>query len=283
MSKLLFSNFARLKKSKIFWFCIVAMLGLSIFDCLLQYRDKVSGFTVTLDSIFVLPYIMSGILLAVFCSLFIGSEYSDGTIRNKLVVGRNRSSIYLANFVVSAVAGLAMNLIYLVVACILGIPLLGFFTADLQMVLVLMLVGMLITIAFAAIFTMLTMLNQNKALSAIICSIGILAAIFVASFLYSAITEPEFIESNQLEVGSSFSVSVDGLDQIAEKVPNPRYLTGNSRALVQFLVDFPPSGQMIQMVDMNMPNLSLLPFYSMIIIITANIGGVFFFRRKDLK
>ena len=283
MSKLLFANFARLRKSKIFWFCTAVMLGLGIFVCLNQYRDKLSGFTVTLDSVFVLPYIMSGILLAVFCSLFIGSEYSDGTIRNKLVVGHNRSAIYLANFVVSAVAGLSMNLIYLAVGFILGIPLLGFFTADLQLVLIWMLVGALITIAFAAIYTMLTMLNQNKALSAIICSIGILAAIVLASYLYSAINEQEFIESYQLEVGSSVSVTVYGTDLKTEMIPNPKYLTGNRRALVQFLMDFLPSGQMVQMVDMNMPNLSLLPLYSSIIIITANIGGVFFFRRKDMK
>lgn len=283
MSNLLRANLARLKKSRIFWLAMAVMLGFGLIACLGQYRDKVAGFTVTLDSVFSLPYIVSGVLLAVFCSLFIGTEYSDGTIRNKLIVGRSRSSIYLANFIVSAAAGLLMNLVYLAVACAVGIPLLGFFTAGLQEVLLFLLTGMLLTVAFAAIFTMLALLIQSKALSAIVCSIGILAAIFLASYLYSALGEPELTESYKVGADSSFSVTIYDKDQKPEMVPNPKYLTGIHRTAYQFLMDFLPSGQMVQLIDRKAPNLNLLPLYSVIVIVAANAGGILFFRRKDLK
>ena len=45
-----------------------------------------------------------GLVAAILTSMFIGSEYSDGTIRNKLVVGHSRMRIYLANLIVCSVA-----------------------------------------------------------------------------------------------------------------------------------------------------------------------------------
>ena len=39
-----------------------------------------------------------GIVMAVFCSLFIGTEYSEGTIRNKIIIGQKRGTVYLSNF-----------------------------------------------------------------------------------------------------------------------------------------------------------------------------------------
>lgn len=49
-----------------------------------------------IDSAFFSVAIYIGIILSVFCSLFIRTEYSDGTIRNKLIVGQKRSAVYFA-------------------------------------------------------------------------------------------------------------------------------------------------------------------------------------------
>ena len=84
MSRLLAAGFTRLKKSKIFWLLMVMMFALGIFFPVSQYNSmqkyNTSG---TLDSPFFSHVMFMGILTAVFCSLFIGTEYSDGTIRNK--------------------------------------------------------------------------------------------------------------------------------------------------------------------------------------------------------
>ena len=53
-----------------------------------------------------------GLVAAVFISLFVGSEYSDGTIRNKLVVGHSRMRIYLANLIVCSIACVLISLAY---------------------------------------------------------------------------------------------------------------------------------------------------------------------------
>lgn len=46
------------------------------------------------------------IALAAFTALLVGADYSDGTIRNKLVAGSRRSCVYLSSLAVQIVAGL---------------------------------------------------------------------------------------------------------------------------------------------------------------------------------
>jgi ABC-2 type transport system permease protein len=280
MNKLLCANFARLKRSKCFWICLAVMLVYSIIYCLSEYRNKIQyGYEASLDAVFCSPYIVVGILVAVFCSLFVGTEYSDGTIRNKLVVGHSRSSIYLANFVVCAVAGLLMNLIYLAITCALGIPLLGFFQADLSIMLILLLDGLLLTVAFAAVFSLLAMLNQNKALVATISTVAAFAAIFLFASLYSRMNEPEFLEPYSITIHSAGQTVV----QPGESIPNPNYLNDSQRAVVQFFLDFLPTGQAGQISGRDVPHPGLMPLYSIIIAVVMNAAGVLFFRRKDLR
>ncbi len=94
MSKLLHANFLRLRKDKYFWIGNLVMGLYGVIDSVGQYRNvKVYDMSVTFDSVFFASHIVIGLLIAAFCSLFVGTEYSDGTIRNKLMVGCNRRDI----------------------------------------------------------------------------------------------------------------------------------------------------------------------------------------------
>ena len=114
MSKLLSANFLRLKKNKVFWGGLILMAAWGIFvpvklhmdAAQMNYADRVE------DGFFGCAMFM-GIFISVFCSLFIGTEYNDGTMRNKIIVGGKRSAIYLAGAAVSCAAGLAMCAAYL--------------------------------------------------------------------------------------------------------------------------------------------------------------------------
>ena len=55
------------------------------------------------DGLFVIETIMI-LVIAVFVSLFFGTEYSDGTLRNKLIGGYTRGQIYVSQFIVNAAA-----------------------------------------------------------------------------------------------------------------------------------------------------------------------------------
>lgn len=120
----------------------------------------------------------TGIVLSVFCSLFIGTEYSDGTIRNKIIVGHTRTAVYLSNLVVCMTAGVFICLSCVAASLLVGIPLLGYFQSDIRILLLLLLCSFVMSFAYAGIFTLIAMLNQNKAIVAVFCILGAFILLF---------------------------------------------------------------------------------------------------------
>ena len=124
MSRLLNAGFSRLKKSKCFrGFMIFMFLFGGYIKIAEFYNQEKYNTSIPLDSGLFVYVTVIGILLAAFISLFIGTEYNDGTIRNKLVIGHTRSAIYLSNLIVCLAAGLLMCLSFLCASLLIGIPL----------------------------------------------------------------------------------------------------------------------------------------------------------------
>lgn len=275
MSKLLRADFTRLKTDRYFRTAIIGMAAYGIFVSLIQYRNSVKyGVSINLEYVFFQGYMPIGVILAAFCSLFTGAEYSDGTIRNKLVVGCRRSEIYLSGFLTCAAAGLMMNFSYMVISAASGIPLFGFFEISPVKAAVLVLNGSAMTIAYAALFTLLAMLNQNKTLVAIISIIATFIGTFLAIFLLTRIGQPEMTE------GSTFTA---GTETTVQYIPNPLYLDDAQREIYQFAADVLPTGQGLQISAARATHLWQMPLYSIILTIGAASAGIHFFKRKDLK
>ena len=171
MNKLLSADFARLKKDTFLKFCLIFMFIIGILCPVISYKSMIKyEYTVYLENNFFSYSSFMVILFSAFCSLFIGTEYSDGTIRNKLIIGHKRMDIYLSNLITCIISGFAMCAAYLISYLCVGVPLLGFFTAvEIRVVWIFLGCNLVLTIALAAIFTLISMLNQNKALSAVIC------------------------------------------------------------------------------------------------------------------
>ena len=109
MSKLLSANFIRLKKDKFFWSGLVFMLAAGIFFPVMRYMDMRQTQTINrIDNGFFGCALFIGIVMAVFCSLFIGTEYSEGTIRNKIIIGQKRGTVYLSNFITCSLVSVVM-------------------------------------------------------------------------------------------------------------------------------------------------------------------------------
>jgi len=288
MNKILRADFSRLKKAKIFWVCIAAMAVYAIVLALCLYNAmKREGGAATFDQYFFSAFGMAGympipgLLMAALCSVFVGTDFSDGTIRNKLISGCSRSGIYLSHFITCAAAGICLLAAYWLPAFALGIPLFGTFQASGPALLQMILGGILATVSYAAVFTMLGILVQNKTATAIISLIGVVAGMFIVLFLISRIREPEFIDQ--------IIYDVNQLDQIANgeisglTVPNPNYLTPVQRMIAQFIIDLLPTGQSLQIGGMIAPNLWRISFCALGVTAAATVGGILAFRKKDLK
>jgi len=68
-----------------------------------------------------------------------------------------------------------------------------------------------------------------------------------------------------------------------DREKNYNYVDGTKRKVYEFLYDFLPGCQMLQITQQNPENPERLPIYSFSIIVVTTACGIFFFRRKNLK
>lgn len=281
MRKLLSANFARLWKSHVFWLGTIAMCGLGFWAVIMRYfdilKDPNYAYT-TADGFWFLGGLYISVVLSVFISLWLGTEYHDGTMRNKLTVGHTRGEIYAANWMTCTISSLIMHLGYILTVAVFGTLLLEPFKTPVQVLSVSTLVSLLTVVAMSSIFVMIAMLVSSKSTSAVISMMIALVMLIGSMTVYSMLTAPEYHENN-------FQMSVNGEILQGEPIPNPKYLRGTKREIYQFIQDFQPAGQMMQFnAGDNFPdNIERFPAYSLVLTgLTTGIGYVLF-RKKDVK
>lgn len=122
MLKLLRADFFCLRRSRAFWLCAAAAFALSSVYMLQASGDSAQTLEQHLLQVF--PFLP--ILHAAFVSLFLGLEYQDGTLRNKLIVGHSRKCVYLSRLLVSII-GCGGILLVWALSALTGVPKFGWF------------------------------------------------------------------------------------------------------------------------------------------------------------
>ena len=277
MRKLLSANFSRLWKSKIFWISAAAMFIISIVSIFNSARVAQSmaadGYIKPLDSFYfgITPYIAA--IMGIFISLFLGAEHSDGTLRNKLIVGHSRTSVFLANFIVCLVGCIAITAAWFI-GGLPGLWLIGPFEMGLSGFSIYLLIAIGITAAFTAIFVWVATASTNKALTVVFVIILFAAMVMVGSGVYDRLSEPEF------NSGMAF---IDGEFVEMDATPNPLYISGTIRIIFEWLKDLMPMGQAVSMAlgPVEHPVRGIISSFSACVIITSL--GVISFRKKALR
>lgn len=85
MNDLLKATFYRLKKDTIMWLFLFISIGLAGITIFRNQQNMNMGFDVKLDELVSSFTVLIGLFIAIFVSIFVGKEYSDGIIRNKIV------------------------------------------------------------------------------------------------------------------------------------------------------------------------------------------------------
>lgn len=277
MSKLIEANFVRLIKDKILWICIILMALMAGFMLYTCYRNgSMTEAGVAIDGGFFLEMQFIGVMIAAFCSMFVGTEYNDGTIRNKIVVGNKRSAIYFANFIAVSIAGIMVELGYLLVYAGIGMPLFGVRNTTWKDFGFSLLISILLIVAFSSICTMLSMCIQNRTIVMCVTIIGVFLLLFGAIYLFSSLSQPPVWESYliQDEAGN--------ITTMPEEV-NTQYISGIKREIYTFLFDLNPAGQGFQLAQGITSANWWLPVYSLMISIGTTIAGLAIFHKKDIK
>lgn len=276
MRKLLRANFSRLFMDRVFRLACAGMLLMGLLLPFVHFLDNTNnGESWTPDSTAFVFAFLAPILLSLVTALFIGSEYSDGTMRNKRIVGHRRWHIYLANFAVCAAAGLLLCATYILPHAVLGVLLLGGFETAPAALLLYTGLNFALVAAFAALYVLIAMLCQNKAYATAGCILLVFALLFAGIRITSALSEPEYY--------SGYSYTENGVTTTEKPMRNANYLSGTKRQVYEFLYDFTPGGQAIQLANMQAAKPAALALYDGSILLAATGLGLALFRRKDLK
>ena len=155
---------------------------------------------------------------------------------------------------------------YILANIVIGIPLIGGLTISLRKVLLILSGSMLTTIALCAIFTMINMLIQSKAIAPVVCIVAMFLSVAFVSEVQRILDEPQYY--------------FKGTENEAY---NNAYVGGAKREMLEFIYNALPAGQEMQYSRRNTENMDQMCLYSAGITVITSAVGVFFFKRKDIR
>ena len=276
MRKLLRANFSRMLRDRVFWLLTVIIAFISVFMSVIYIDNQIkSGIKWILDYNLTIYVLLAPILNSVLVALFVGGDYSGGTLRNKIIAGHKRCNIYLSNLITCSFSGIVFSLAYVIPQSILGLIFGGQIQTKIKTLLICGGISIALIIAFAALFVFIAMNCQNKSHTVAGCILLVFTLIFMGIFITSALNEPEYL--------AGYSYTENGVTVQEPETKNPNYIGGKKREVYEFLQDFTSGGQIILINNLNAEDPGILALYDGIILIVTTGLGMEFFRRKDLK
>lgn len=275
MSNLFSVGLFRTVRSKLFYILLALTALVMAYVYYNTYRVQLGPDFSQLDLYF-FQFINANIVsAAVFCPLFLSSEYGDGALRNKLIVGRTRPQIYLANLTVNCLYGTAACLAAVVTGLCVGVPLLGWFqNAGPGKIMLYVLLALATTWVCAALYTFLSMVVASRGVAITLCILLAFGLILLGQYLYLALSQEEVLTALFYTDTGEMAVS---------EQPNPAYLTGFARQVYQFFYELTPGGQAYQILGMSAQSPLRMLGYSGLVFVLVTGLGLAIFQKKDVK
>ena len=268
MQNLLSANLFHLCRHKAFWAAALFMVVYALAEAVGLYRQ---GDSVVGDGLFAFLSFF-GVVLAAFCTLYLGTEYHDGTIRNKVAAGFRRGQIYGAYLLACLFGGVILWAVYVVVYLAVGLPLLGGELGSPVQLGTSLLGCLLITAVWVSLYTCLVNLIQAKSTVTAAAILLAFAMLLGSMFLYSRLDEPQV-----------YTYTDRGF--VAGET-NPNYLQGAQRTVYEALFDILPDGQGLQILAQSVEVPKELGIHAGmaagLVVLTTGLGAAGF-QRKNLK
>lgn len=275
MINLLSSSFTRLLKTKIFYLAIAFSAAFSLFLCYANYNFNAIAKQIAIDEMFFTFYVCFCLICAVVVSLFIGTEYSDGTIRNKLVIGHNRLSIYFSNLVTCIAVSAILIAIHFILTLSVGYFVYGKFRMELPQLAYTMMCIFLVAAVYCAICLLIAMNCQNKAITAVATILLMIILVYMSTFISERLMETPMTYDGAV-------ITQNGIEY-GDMIPNPAYVDGTKRTVYEFIYNLLPTGQIQQIYSLDFENSADWPFLSIGLFIVLSTVGAVHFKKKDLK
>ena len=278
MRKLITANFHRFSKDRFSW-CVVGIIVIlslvNVFNSARSFEAMAArGYAMSLDDYYFNQAPLIGAFLALLISMFLGTEFSEGTIRNKLCIGHKRNEIFLSNFISCAFASIVLTAVWLL-SCTLLFGLIGPLEVEVSEFVGYIFVAMGFAVSFAALYTVIGSLSSNKAMTIIYTFAVFIILAMAASALDDRLCEPEI---NEIMTYNNYGAVV-----MQESAPNPLYLSGMIRTVCEVALELLPNGQalLLSNVAIECP-VRAIAMSAVFTIVTLLVGGMLF-KKKDIK
>lgn len=276
MRKLFSANQIRLTKTKVFWFTVAFALCFAVFSVLQGAKvDAIGNLERDLDYYYFQPLPYVGLIISVFIALFFGTEYSDGTIRNKLIVGHKRSDVYLASLF-TCFLGVWVVILAWLLGGLAGIPYFGLWSVGIPKLCQYVGISVLSIMAIASILVLESQIISNKTICAVVVIFTALALILAGSYFYNALQE----EETSVEW---VSISSDGIVEYGPTIANPAYIGGGLRKVYQAMLCIIPTGQAFLIAEKEVTQPFIMCICSLAVVAVTTLIGVVLFRKKNIK
>lgn len=276
--KLLSAEIQHIFKSKLFWLEILFFAGFSAFIVMVNYSPSVqsSDNPIYLDDVFFTFYQLMALAFAICISMTVGTEYSDGVIRNKLIVGHTRRNIFFSILLLHMGVSLMMIVLHGIVSYGLGYLLFGGFRMEFSQLVYIVLCSALANLVFVALFVGISMNGSNKAVTVVVTMVLHIAILYLTGFIGARLSAGEMTYDG-------IQILADGTMQLGELIKNPNYVSGWSRTVCEWIYDIIPTGQILQMQSDQFVPCLYFPVLSTALLVLNTAVGYLLFSRKDIK
>ncbi|MCR5647362.1 MAG: ABC transporter permease [Acholeplasmatales bacterium] len=192
MLNLLKADFYRILKSKVLKVSIVLAVLIPLVLVMMSYGVSKIAESAMVDDSGVIKSMFSGrrmiassfsltdnfgLILPIFGAIFVSSDLKNGTLRNKIISGHNRKSIYFSHLIVTMIYNLCIIFIYSGVMALFSCLLFGYGkSVDVKELFYILIIGFVSFLFVATISTLFTLLINSTPLAIVLtiaCCLGL--------------------------------------------------------------------------------------------------------------
>lgn len=177
MIKLLNANLSRLFKGKLFYICALSAVAFALIDAISNALNPIEHDILAEKPLFSESGIFLLILTVVFSGIFVGAEH-DGALRNKIIAGKRRFEILLAQIISCTAATVLFQIVFVVTVILIGTITGGKFLFSFRETVLYELLQLISLIEASVLFTIIPLIIQHKSKGAVV-SLLVLVLLFV--------------------------------------------------------------------------------------------------------
>lgn len=273
MSRIFQANMFRLRKSRLFRWSVILTAVITAWFVLLDIsaiRDSIPSYELERCALSGAPSVQ--IVSAAVIVLFLGTDNSHKTIRNKLAVGNPRVGIYLADVLMGIVIGCSINAAWLIGGSA-AVPIMGFWKMELSEALLYIVISFVCTASLSSAAALVGVLVRRRSAAVTVALVSVFALTACAGAVYTRLSRQKEVMSGEI---------IDGKPTF-EIVENPDYIDGFKRSAYELALHINPLGSSVALsnCDLKHPVFDLAGA-AFVTVFVSSLGAAAF-RRRDLN